>query len=200
MVLNIKIDNPAEFSEVFGFASAHGLYDRSLYGVHPADDYKFLPWVKPEFIFNPTTPSVSPDVFDRVHGWGEKADRRLRELALRIAYVSCAINGDDHITDESLTAALVFVGWQKRLRIFHQTAKGANEHQDCVETILDAFRRAPGKCGKWRDMTRAGHWHRKFARVLPSVQKMLEAQGILVKDASTKKHFLNEQVMKGATA
>ena len=86
--------------------------------------------------------------------------------------------------------------WQKRLRIFYQTAKGANEHQDCVETILEAFRRTPGKCGKWRDMARVGHWHRKFPRTLLAVRKMLEAQGIVMLDASTKKHFLNEQVTK----
>jgi hypothetical protein len=196
MLLCVKVDNPSEFPEVFGFASAHGLYDRSLFGVHPADDFKFKPWTKPQFSFSPSTPSVSHDVFDRVNAWGDRTDRRLRELALRVAYVSCAINGDDHVTDESITAALAFMVWQKRLRIFYQTAKGANEHQDCVETILDAFRSSPGKCGKWRDMARVGHWHRKFPRTLLSVQKMLEMQGVLVKDTNTKKHFLNEQVTK----
>lgn len=89
--------------------------------------------------------------------------------------------------------------WQKRLRIFYQTAKGANENQYCVETVLAAFRRTPGKCGKWRDLAIAGHWHRKFPRTLLSVRKMVEAQGILMLlDASTKKHSLNEQVPKEA--
>src|SRR4051812_26470255 len=106
MLLFVKIDNPAEYSEVFGFASSHGLYDRSLFGVHPADDFKFMPWNKPEFVFEPSTPTVSPDVFDQVNAWGDKTDRRLRELVLRVAYVSCAINGDDHLTEESITAAL----------------------------------------------------------------------------------------------
>jgi hypothetical protein len=92
------------------------------------------------------------------------------------------------------------VEWQKRLRVFYQTAKGANEHQDCVETILEAFRRTPGRCGKWRDLAIAGHWHRKFPRTLLSVRKMLEAQGILMLDASTKKHFINEHVTKEAVA
>lgn len=192
MLLCVKIDNPAEFPVVFGFSSAHGLYDRNLYGVHPADDFKFKPWQRPDFRLSTTTPSVSPDVFDRVNGWGDKKDRRLGELALRVAYVTCAINGDDHVTDDSLTAALSLMEWQKRLRIFYQTAKGANEHQDCVETILEAFRRAPGKCGNWRDMTQRGNWHRKFPRVFSSMKKMLESQGILCFDTTTKKHFLNE--------
>jgi hypothetical protein len=194
MLLCVKIQTPSEFPEVFGFASAHGLYDRSLFGVHHADDYKFTPWKKPQFIFEPTTPSVSPDVFERVNAWGDKTDRRLRELVLRVAYVSCAINGDDHLTDESITAALAFIEWQKRLRVFYQTAKGANEHQDCVETILSAFREAPGKCGKWKNLAVTGNWYRKFPRTLQSVRKMLEAEGVLVLDASTKKYFLNERV------
>jgi hypothetical protein len=194
MLLCVKIQNPSEFPEVFGFASAHGLYDRSLFGVHHADDYKFTPWKKPEFTFEPTTPSVSPDVFERVNDWGDKTDRRLRELVLRVAYVSCAINGDDHLTDEAITAALAFIEWQKRLRVFYQTAKGSNEHQDCTETILGAFRDAPGKCGKWKKFAVSGNWYRKFPRVLTSVRKMLEAEGVLVYDASTKKYFLNERI------
>jgi hypothetical protein len=200
MLLCVKIQTPSECPEVFGFASAHGLYDRSLFGVHHADDYKFIPWNKPKFVFTPTTPSVSPDVFERVNAWGDKTDRRLRELVLRVAYVSCAINGDDHVTDESITAALAFMEWQKRLRVFYQAAKGANEHQDCVETILSAFRDAPGKCGKWKNLAVSGNWYRKFPRTLQSVRKMLEAEGVLVLDASTKKHFLNEQVTKEVTA
>ena len=196
ILLCIKVTHPAEFSEVFGFSTAHGLYDRSLFGAHPADDYKYLPWNKPKFVFKPTTPSVSPDVFDRVNRWGEKKDRRLRELALRVAYVSCAINGDDHVTDESITAAFAFMEWQKRLRIFYQTGKGANEHQNCVETVLEAFRSTPGLCGNLREMSVAGHWYRRFPRTLSSVLKLLAMQGVLVKDPDTKKSFLNEQVTR----
>jgi hypothetical protein len=199
LLLCVKIQTPAEFPEVFGFASAHGLYDRSLFGVHHADDYKFTPWKKPEFVFEPTAPSVSPDVFERVNAWGDKTDRRLRELVLRVAYVSCVINGDDYLTDESITAAIAFIEWQKRLRVFYQTAKGANEHQDCVETILAGFREAPGKCGKWRDLCISGHWHRKFPKAMKYVKKMLEDEGFLVLDATSKKHFLNEQVTKAVT-
>lgn len=188
----LKIANPAEFPSVFGFATAHGLYDRCIFGVQPDGDFRYKPWTRPDFDFKPSTPSVSADVFEEVNAWGDKKDKRLRELILRVAYVTAAINGDDYVSSKALFAARRFIEWQKQLRIFYQPAKGANEHQECVEAIEDAFGKAPGMCGNWRQMSIDGHWYRRFPRVLPSVKKLLESQGVLVYHKTTKKHYLAE--------
>lgn len=189
----LKIANPAEFPSVFGFATAHGLYDRCIFGVEPDGDFRWRPWTPPSFNFKPSTPSVSPDVYEEVNAWGDKKDRRLRELITRVAYITAAINGDEYVSSKALTAAIRFIEWQKKLRIFYQPAKGANEHSECVEAIEDAFRRSPGKCGNWREMSRNGNWHRRFPRVLTGVKKMMVAEGVLVYDKGSKKHFLNEK-------
>jgi hypothetical protein len=191
----VKIAHPAEFPEVFGFATAQGFYDRCLFGVEPREGWKFRDWSKPAFVFAPTKPSVSPDVFEDVNEWRDqdKAGRgRLGELVLRVAYVSAALNCDGYVSGESLAAAKKLVEWQEKVRVFYQAAKGANENQECVEAVLAAFRKSPGRSANWREISRNNHWHRRFPRTLTSVKKMLENQGVLVCDRASKKHYLNE--------
>jgi len=70
---------------------------------------------------------------------------------------------------------------------------GADEHQECVEAILAAFKKAKG-AANWREISKRNNWHRRFPRVLAQVKRNLEANGDLVKDAKTGKHYITSRV------
>jgi len=198
LLLNLKVADESEFPSVFTHYTSHGLYDRFLFGVRGSERWHYTPWdfdpsrdlVKLE----PTRPLVPGWVFDRAHLWagaGEDRDR-LAENALRVAYITAACDGLVEVSMEHLEAALSLMNWQEQIRSVFQPAKGANEHQECVNTILDAFKKAPGRAMRWRDAYRAGNWHRRFPRAITGVRKMLERDGVLVFHKDSGKHYLNE--------
>ena len=119
---------------------------------------------------------------------------RLAEHILRVAYISAAINGDEAVTEDCIAAALHFGGWQDRIREVFKPAKGAYEDQECVNAVLEAFVKAPGKAANWRELARKKHWSRKFPRSLSRVKRLLEETGELTLDKGTKKHFIREGV------
>lgn len=188
-----KIKDPSEFPDVFGFATAHGFYDRCIFGVRvPGEDWEFMPLdVKPVEFF-PSKPVIYTDAFQQMHEWRKRSEDRdrLGELALRIAYLTSAANGDASVTDESMRAALRFMEWQEQIRTVYRPARGANEHQECVDAVIEAFERAPGKAAKWRDLVHKGNWYRQFPRSLRAVKRLLEDEGVIVYSKEHRKHFL----------
>ncbi len=191
----LKVADENEFPEVFTQATSSGFYDRMLFGV-----------AGKRVVWKPWNPGVYQHVeFSQpeIHEWvfkalgecfGSKGNRFL-ENALRVAYISAAINGDKEIGLECTLRVLKFMEWQERIRGVFRPAKGANEHQECVDTVIQAFREAPGRAANWSKLARKKRWDRKFPRSLASVKRLLEDMGRLTKDKETGKHFLREESM-----
>jgi hypothetical protein len=190
----LKVADENEFPEVFTQATSSGFYDRMLFGVaekrvvwkpwHPGvyQHVEFSQPVIPEWVFGYMSAA-----------FGEKGNRFL-ENALRVIYITAAINGDTEVGIDCVLAAWRFMLWQERIRNVFKPAKGANEHQECVDTVVQAFREAPGRAANWRTLARKKRWDRKFPRSLASVKRLLEDMGRLTKDKETGKHFLREEV------
>lgn len=195
---NLKVKDPSEFPAVFTHATAHGLYDRFLFGVLAGEKWHFTPWefdpLNDSRAPSPTTPSESHRIFDLKREWEQAGEKRgrLAEMALRIALITSAVNRDETITEGAMTAALRFMEWQEKIRATYQPAKGANEAQECVNAVLDVFENAPGRCLNMRDASRKHNWHRRFPRTFSSVKRMLEADRVIVKNKETGLHYLNE--------
>lgn len=194
LLLNFKIRDASEFPEIFTHATSHGLWDRFLFGILGNEKWHYTPWAfnaeRDVFEIQPTKPEVPGKVFDAAHSWsavGEDRDR-LAELALRVAYVTSALDGDSMVGDKAITSALCLMEWQESIRKVFQPAKGANEYQECVNTVLAVFKSAGG-AANWRDMNRKHHWYTKF-RVLSKVKTDLMTEQILILDKTTGKHFL----------
>lgn len=193
----LKIDDPSEFPDVFGFATAHGFYDRCLLGLRADEPWKFTPMEMTPVPFNPSRPSIPGHIYERMHAWcDEIADPRKRgrlgEHALRVALITSAANSDSQVTDESLDAALRFMQWQEKIREVYQPAKGANEWQECAQVVEKAFENAPGKAAKWRDICQKNNWYRKY-RCLKQVKQSLEEAGVIAKDKTSGKHYLAKE-------
>ena len=201
LLLNLKVGEHSEFSDIFTHATAHGLWDRFIFGVRGDEKWQYTPWdfnaERDVFKLEPSTPHVPAEIFEAAHAWGSAEDRgRLGELALRVAYVTASLNSDPRVTNEALNAALRFMEWQETIRKEFQPAKGANEAEECVKTVLAAFTKENGYCYNWRDMSRKHHWHSKFAHTLTMTKKNLIAEKLIGFDKATGRHYLTEEKSK----
>ena len=170
---NVKCKNTSEFSEVFSFDTAHGLYDRCLFGVPGIESWEFTALHLEPASFEPTSPALRADAYEKVNSWGRGIEgrRRLKEMVLRVAYITAAMNQDLEVSDECLDAAFRFMEWQEKIRAVFAPAKGSNEYENCMHTILDAFEKQ--ETWRWRDLCRKYNLLRKFPRSLKSVRSLL---------------------------
>ena len=113
--------------------------------------------------------------------------RRLGEIALRIALISCGINGDLEVTEESMAAALRFCEWQECLRLSFQPGMSENLEGKCTEAILHVVNQIPeGKQMKWFKLAKKYNWYRKFgAAMCVRVRTALILGGVISYDKET---------------
>jgi hypothetical protein len=140
-----------------------------------------------------SSPVFAEGCDEALRDWRKTHDGRdrLGELAKRVALISAALNGDEVITANRacFTAALAYAEYQESIRDVYQPAGGADQYQECVEAILEGFKRARG-AANWRELSRRYNWHRRFPKVLTAVKNMLERNGDLGYDKDTNKHYL----------
>jgi hypothetical protein len=199
LLLNFKVRDASEFPEIFTHATSHGLWDRFIFGVRGGEKWRYTPLdfnaERDVSKIEASKPNVPGQIFDAAHEWSAAGDDRdrLAENALRVAYVTSAINGDALVSRAALDAALRLMEWQEEIRRVFQPAKGASEAEECVKTVLDAFRNAPGRSFNWREMSRKYHWHEKFPTRLTITKKNLIAEKVIGFDKETGRHYLNEE-------
>jgi hypothetical protein len=178
----LKVVNPAEFRDVFDYSSAHGFYDRCVFGIEPTNTWGWSHVPISQIVFNPSVPTISPDVYERVHAWKKESQGRgrLGEIVLRVAYITSAINRDSSVTEKALYAAIKFGEWQEQIRRYFQPAQGEDKSEQFVAEVERSFGALPGYEGNWRAMSRGNNWHKNFSRVIEPVKKMLVNQGVLI--------------------
>lgn len=204
--------NPVEFRRSFGSTTLGGLYDRFLFvPPPPACEWSDF-WTPPNFYdinpFSKEPERQPPLTFDVeitkeallmkkewvdaaplvVNAFGDepkKADRmRLGEIALRIAAISAAINGDKNTSRACMQAALNFMTWQEKVRKVYKPGEGVTMDDECAQEIEEAFKAAQdGKPGdyylRWRDIATQHHWYRKHIACLRRVRDSLIDGGLL---------------------
>ena len=189
----LKVADENEFPTVFTHATSSGFYDRMLFGL-VGKRVVWRPWYPGVYKHVEFSTPVIPEwVFKSVEECFGSKGNRFAENALRVTYITSAINGDTEVGVECVIKAMKFMGWQERLRNVFKPAKGANEYQECVDTVVAAFRESPGRAANWSKVARKNRWDRKFPRSLSSVKRLLEDMGRLTKDKATGKHFLREE-------
>jgi hypothetical protein len=200
ILMGIKISSPNEFPQVFGFATAHGLYDRMLFGLS-LKPWEYEEWQDPVYGIDTeldcipfSTPKISEAAFQAAKEWrravvGRDESGRLKENALRVALVSAALNEDQEVSLECMQCSLKLMEWQEQIRKVYQPAKGASEASECMEAVLDAFEKSKGKSINWRETARKAHWHRRFPRTLMMVKRQLEMDGTIELHRESGRHF-----------
>ncbi len=194
ILMNIKVRGPEEFPEVFTHSTAHGFWDRCIFGVLGTEKWDFKEWE-----FDPaqdvclpdiTQPVVSAAVYEAAREWqaGIVERKRLREIVLRIAYITASLNGDMALTKEALEAAMCFCEWQESIRREYQPAQGADDYQVAYNAIEEAFRKRDWHAN-WRELSRKNNWNKYHGRVLTKLKSNLESDGTLGYIRDTKEHF-----------
>ena len=139
---NIACEDAADFSKCFASSTVSGLYDRFILG-YDTTAVKYRPMhVKSVVLTDKMVVRVAAWVWDAKDRWAGDLPtrRRLPEIALRVALITAAVNGDKEITGPCLAAALRFVEWQERLRSVFKPGLAETKEAECYEAVYAALR------------------------------------------------------------
>lgn len=109
---------------------------------------------------------------------------RLGEIAMRVAYITSAMNHDPEVTEEAMRAALNFCAWQEWIRSNYKAGLGDSEDAKCTAAILAILEKLePGTWIRWRELAGKKNWYRKFsARTLSSTRDALAKSGFTIEE------------------
>lgn len=182
----LKADDAEDFAEVFGKDTTSGLYDRFIYGLAPAG-WEFEKW-EHNLEFRTPKPCTIPDYcWEMMKEWRrvEPIGRgRLGEIAMRIAYITSAMNHDPEVTAEAMRCALEFCEWQEWIRTSYKAGLGDTIDAQCTNAILTVLEKLePGMWIRWKEVAAKKNWYRKFsARTLSSTRDALTKSGMTIEE------------------
>lgn len=176
LLAGLTVESQMEFAEVFGKGSVTGLYDRFIYAIAPANWRFDSMWEEEERVQpearKPSRPKVTKRIFDMKEDW-EAVDKttrgtRLGEIALRVALITSAANGDSEITVTSMLKALELCEWQETIRANYKPSRAEVHAGKISEMIMEFARRQANDFGEyewwqWRTAYRKFHWDRMGA-------------------------------------
>ncbi|MFZ0800106.1 MAG: bifunctional DNA primase/polymerase [Terriglobales bacterium] len=178
---NLACKDSTDFASVFGSQTTKGLTDRFVIGL--GAPMKFMPTkIKKDLL------EVKPC---RVPGWAFEAKerwqgdirerRRLGEIALRVALITSALNGDPEVTKEAMEKALLFCEWQERVRQVYRPGIAENKEAECFEAVIAALNeKGIGVPIPWSRTMNAKSYYRKYSpTLLNRVKKALKDEGII---------------------
>lgn len=192
----LTINEPADFTEMWGKNTVSGLYDRFLFGVAPKgwkwdDAWEEHEKVKPE-LHEPCTVRVDKEIFDMKEAWVSEnriTRARLGELALRVAVITTAANGGPKgvvqpVTEECMRCALEFMDWQETIRAHYKPSRADSPGGKLSEIVAEEFQRIKDAEGNyawasWRDLYRKNNWQRKDGKAIAMQRDALVEAGVL---------------------
>jgi hypothetical protein len=149
-----------KFEDGFGSASTGGLYDRFLFGQCPTSfEYLYRPFEGPPAFTDQTNRcKVNRDVWDGRDELlaREKLNRRVVEIALRVAGICASFDGRE-LRACDLGPAWEFARYQTRIRYLLQPNAGRNFEGMLAHKMLAYLARFDGKFVSRRQMLRAIH-------------------------------------------
>ena len=182
----LKADDAEDFAEVFGKDTTSGLYDRFIYGLAPAG-WEFEKWEHNLEFRTPKLCTIPDYCWEMMKEWRrvEPIGRgRLGEIAMRIAYITSAMNHDPEVTAEAMRCALEFCEWQEWIRTAYKAGLGDTIDAQCTNAILTVLEKLePGEWIRWKEVAAKRNWYRKFsARTLSSTRDALTKSGMTIEE------------------
>jgi hypothetical protein len=182
----LKADDAEDFADVFSKETTSGLYDRFIFGLAPKG-WEFDTWERPVNVRYPKLCSVPKHCWTMMKEWRavEPIGRgRLGEIAMRIAYITSAMNHDVEMTEEAMRAALAFCEWQEWIRTTYKAGLGDSDDAKCTAAILGVLEKLePGMWIRWRELAAKKNWYKKFsARTLSATRDALHKSGFTIEE------------------
>ena len=182
----LKADDAEDFADVFSKETTSGLYDRFIFGLAPKG-WEFNTWERSQQSRYPTSCVIPQHCWTMMKEWRavEPIGRgRLGEIAMRVAYITSAMNHDPEITEKAMACALEFVEWQEWIRTNYKAGLGDSDDAKCTGAILGVLEKLePGTWIRWRELAAKKNWYKKFsARTLSSTRDALHKSGFTVEE------------------
>jgi hypothetical protein len=187
----IPLQTPEDFSSIFSANTLTGLYSRFIFAPGPKTPPDIEHYYHPNPVYRKATDVIVPRwCMVRVANWKKQAEKgtkrgRLAEIALRIALISASANHDPVITEEGMSAAILFAEWQERVRRVYQPSNAKDDVALCCDLITRAMlKHGFGADGdvRWvqmRSLERRYHWSVKYGSKIDQAKKNLISQGII---------------------
>ena len=202
---NIPCEDASDFSRAFGSSTTKGMYDRFLFG-YDTKAVKYRPLSLSATVFpTPLVVRVPTWVWEAKDLWaGDNPERRRTpEMALRVALVSAACNGDKEITAKGMAAALRLMELQERIRKVFRPGLAETKDAEAYEAIHAAlleqrmhqlktstFPKGADETGhgkilqqgmlQYRDIMTVKNYYRKYGTLVSRVKSMMLEEGILL--------------------
>lgn len=182
----LKADDAEDFADVFSKETTSGLYDRFIFGLAPKG-WEFDTWERPVNVRYPKSCSIPKHCWTMMKEWRavEPIGRgRLGEIAMRVAYITSAMNHDAEMTEEAMRAALAFCEWQEWIRTTYKAGLGDSDDAKCTAAILGVLEKLePGMWIRWRELAAKKNWYKKFsARTLSATRDALHKSGFTIEE------------------
>jgi hypothetical protein len=175
IVGGLKTEDISDFQSVFGANTTDGLYTRFIFVPPPERkfswDFNWVPTMNPPPIHTKVT--VSPECRSRAQQWELEYEAigyeptRIAEIALRVAVIAAAANGDTSVSDECMDAALRFASWQAEVKYGYRPGVAKNIEAELSADMLRSMKAygldAEGKPVKllFSQFVRKRNWYRK---------------------------------------
>jgi hypothetical protein len=190
----LTVEGPAEFAEIFGRATVTGLYVRHIFGYHSGrwrfdDRWEEFERVKPE-IKEPAQVKFGERAFDMKEEWEaaspKERGQRLSQLALRVAAITAAANGDTEVGEACMRAALRLMEWQQEIRSTYKPSRADSMGGRYSEMIMNEAWRHQDIEGNflpfsWREAYRRNSWYTKDGSQVQKQRDILVGLGMLIK-------------------
>lgn len=178
---NLACKDGTDFASVFGSQTTKGLADRFVIGA--GAPMKFMPTQITKDLIDLKPCCVPSWAFEAKEEWqGDiRERRRLGEIALRVALITSALNGDPEVTQRAMKKALLFCEWQERLRQVYRPGIAENKEAECFEAVIAALNeKGIGVPIPWSRTMNAKSYYRKYSpTLLNRVKKALKDEGII---------------------
>ena len=176
----LKVKDASDFRRAFGNKTSDGLADRFIYGW--AEHRDFVPHDIPYDNRYPEKPVVPHQVWQTANEWAKEqkeTSKRLKEIALRVAFVTASMNHDPEISKEGMAAAIRFCEWQETIRKVMIPSESVTLEGAVTEEILQALQN--GKPRKWTELCKSRRWYLKYgSKTVAAVRDSLVREGVLV--------------------
>jgi hypothetical protein len=190
----LTVESPAEFADIFGKGTVTGLYVRFIYGYAESgfrfdDKWEEFEKVPPE-IRKPSQVKFTAGAFDMKEQWEaaspKERGQRLGQLALRVAAVTAAANGDSEVGEPCMRAALRFMEWQQEIRSVYKPSRADSMGGRYSEMIMEEAWRHKNEKGEfvpflWREAYRRNRWFAKDSSQIIRQRDNLLKLGMLIK-------------------
>ena len=194
----LTVKDPAAFTEIWGKNTVTGLWDRFIFGIAPKgwewdDQWEEQEYVVPE-LREPASVRMTQEALDMKKAWVsvDRVNReRLGELALRVAVITTAAQGERDktdwkapVTEDCMRAALKFMEWQEAIRERYKPSEADTPGGKLAELIAETFMRIKDEAGNyawasWRAVYRKHNWQRKDGKAMQVQRDALVEAGIL---------------------